>query len=466
MRPFQTRSDLVSCFPDPQAGEYPREPSRRVHPLNPESFRVVCRNADVSNRSPLSTAIIPLTIAVLSYICVFLAAKPAAAVVGMETEEEIARMIVSKRHSPGAEIEPKRRKWALLPQAGYGPETGAVGGLKFATRDLLRSGVSLDFGGVYAIKRQQRYSLAVGTDHLFDDRMLLLLTLSYALDPQQEFFGIGNNDVGPDPVSRHAIQDAQGRVTAGWRISPELILSAQFGIRDIRIWCDERGAEGPCTVPAHPDLPGIDGGRVDHLAVSLIWCNRASLVRPTRGWRVILKGKYTDDIFLGDYDFIRFVGDASYLFPLFSERLILAMRVNGQWITGAQGDTPFWELANLGGNDTLRGFFPNRFLGRGSVLLGTEVRVGITKFDFFNLWHVRIDGVLFGEGGRVFIDEEAVREEFRLDSELLTRVVDDLRYSYGAGLRIALSQSIVARIDAGFSEEESGLVYLQFGHTF
>jgi outer membrane protein assembly factor BamA len=395
-----------------------------------------------------------------------LAVKPAAAVVGMETEEEIARMIVSKRHTPDAEVDRKSRKWALLPQAGYGPETGALGGLKFVNRDLLRSGFLVDIGGFYAIKKQQKYSLAVGTDQLFNDRLLLFLTLSYALDPQQEFFGIGNNDVGPDPVSRHAIQDAQGRITVGWRLRPRLILSAQFGTRHVRIWCDEGGGDAPCTLNAFQDLPGIDGGRLDHLAISLVWCNRTSLVRPTRGWRVILKGKYTDDVFLGDYDFIRFVGDASYLFPLFAQRLILAMRVNGQWITGAEGDTPFWELANLGGNDTLRGFFPNRFLGRGSVLLGGELRGGVTEFDFFNLWRVRIDGVLFGEGGRVFIDEEDVSEEFRLDSEILTRVVDDLRYSYGAGLRIALSQSLVARIDAAFSEEERGLVYLQFGHTF
>lgn len=41
-----------------------------------------------------------------------------------------------------------------------------------------------------------------------------------------------------------------------------------------------------------------------------------------------------------------------------------------------------------------------------------------------------------------------------------------MRVSYGGGLRIALSEAILARTDVGFSEEESGLVYLTFGHTF
>jgi predicted ABC-type transport system involved in lysophospholipase L1 biosynthesis ATPase subunit len=44
--------------------------------------------------------------------------------------------------------------------------------------------------------------------------------------------------------------------------------------------------------------------------------------------------------------------------------------------------------------------------------------------------------------------------------------VSDLQYSYGGGLRIALSQALVARIDVGFSDEETGLVYLAFGHAF
>ena len=41
-----------------------------------------------------------------------------------------------------------------------------------------------------------------------------------------------------------------------------------------------------------------------------------------------------------------------------------------------------------------------------------------------------------------------------------------LRYSYGGGIRIALSEALVARIDVGFSDEEQGLTYLEFGQTF
>ena len=34
------------------------------------------------------------------------------------------------------------------------------------------------------------------------------------------------------------------------------------------------------------------------------------------------------------------------------------------------------------------------------------------------------------------------------------------------GLRFLVSRAIIARVDVGFSEEETALVYLKFGHTF
>jgi len=43
---------------------------------------------------------------------------------------------------------------------------------------------------------------------------------------------------------------------------------------------------------------------------------------------------------------------------------------------------------------------------------------------------------------------------------------DDMRFSYGGGVRFALGEATIARVDVGFSEEEKGLVYLVFGHTF
>ena len=89
-----------------------------------------------------------------------------------------------------------------------------------------------------------------------------------------------------------------------------------------------------------------------------------------------------------------------------------------------------------------------------------------TLDNFFDIWKVKIDGVLFGEAGRVFLNRKDLENEFHLNSRIFHRLANDFRYSYGTGLRIALSEALVARIDVGFSEEEQGLVYLSFGQTF
>lgn len=73
---------------------------------------------------------------------------------------------------------------------------------------------------------------------------------------------------------------------------------------------------------------------------------------------------------------------------------------------------------------------------------------------------------MFGDSGRVFISDADLKEEFSPDEELLGRIFSDFQYDYGAGLRIKLANALVARIDAGFSDEETGLVYLEFGQTF
>jgi outer membrane translocation and assembly module TamA len=188
--------------------------------------------------------------------------------------------------------------------------------------------------------------------------------------------------------------------------------------------------------------------------------------RPTRGWRWIVKVIHTNRALFSDFDFTRFVIDAGYLRSFWAGRQIFGVRVNGEWIEAPTKQVPFWEMAELGGQDTLRGFFPHRFVGKGRVLFNGEYRFRLADFRFYDLWHVQLDGVLFGDGGRVFIDREDLEKEFELNQQLLERVIGDFQYSAGAGFRVALSRALVARIDVGFSGEELGLVYLSFGHTF
>jgi hypothetical protein len=146
--------------------------------------------------------------------------------------------------------------------------------------------------------------------------------------------------------------------------------------------------------------------------------------------------------------------------------VVLGARADAEYIDAPSDALPFWELGTLGGMDTLRGYFLDRFAGKGRALLNTEVRALITEFDFFSLWHVKIDGALFGEGGEVFLSAHDANRDFGLPDATANQIEGEVRFSYGGGLRFGLSEAIVARLDAAFSDEETGLFYLVFGHPF
>jgi len=100
------------------------------------------------------------------------------------------------------------------------------------------------------------------------------------------------------------------------------------------------------------------------------------------------------------------------------------------------------------------------------LIAGGEYRLKIFDFNFFHIWDVKIDGVAFGDAGRVFLTSDDMASSFGIDETLLPKLKNQVRFSYGGGVRFALGEAIIARIDVGFSEEQKGLVYLVFGHTF
>lgn len=420
---------------------------------------------------------------VIMYLLVLLTPISAWAIEELSIEEDIADLIVqSAKPERGTTQE---RQWAILPQLGYGPDTGPVVGVKFTHRDLFGTGMTFDLDATYAaLNQRQSHGVKLLEPHLADDRFLIALYGKYRFDPQREFFTLGNNDRGPDPASTHAYQEFIGVLTVGWRPLPRVAVnvSAMAHHEDIRRGHRRSDCAGlvPCpyTVDEFPLMPGIKGGTTYPLSASLVWNGRDDVVRPTRGWRVLLKGSHTNKSLLSDFEFTQVVGDIGYLYPWFNQRVISGIRLDGVWMDGPFGRIPFWELPDLGGSDSLRGFFPHRFAGKNRLLVNLELRGLLTEFDFYQLWHVKLDGVVFGETGRVFLDHNDFESEFHAaptcagtvgpacQPEPAVHLVSHLQYSYGGGLRIELSEALVARLDAGFSDEEKGLFYLTFGQTF
>lgn len=363
-----------------------------------------------------------------------------------------------------AEDSPAEKQWAALPQLGFGPETGFLFGAKFTDRNLLSSGLTLDLDGVYAVEGQQFYNVSLASPTIGGYDFPVILNARYRLDPRRRFYGLGNNDQGPDPASSHEIQTFGGDVTIGWRPIEHLALNLEAGGWRTSIRDGDRVDGSPPTPERFPELPGIEGGVIVPFAASVVYDERENLTRPVRGWRVIAKALTVNSDLGSDFDYSSFSLDVGYLHAFFDDRLVLGGRVGAQWIDGAFSKIPFYELAVLGGESTLRGYFPYRFLGTSRVWTNLEARGHLFDFPLFDWWEIGVDGVGFVDVGRVFLDSSDLTSEEPLTPGLEQN--DDIRVAYGGGFRFAFSEAIVVRVDAGFSDEETGLVYLTFGHTF
>jgi outer membrane protein assembly factor BamA len=381
------------------------------------------------------------------------------------TERSIGELIQSKASSGAAASQPDRGSLGVLPQLGYDPEQGPKAGIKFVGRNLGGTGLTLDFNMTAALKGQQSYSIGVLHAELFNGRLITALNAGFFSDPTREFFGLGNNEVGSMPLSTHRVQRIDSEFTVAWRLFEPFAVALSAGYRNMQIGRGTARDAIPFTVDAFPNLTGVDGGHTIPLTLSLIYNSRHDVTRPTRGWSLIAEVEYVNRSLGSDFEFTRLSLDVSYLLPLMTRRQLLAFRLDGVHMLGDLDDIPFYELTELGGSDSLRGFFAERFLGKSRLLGTVEYRLKLLDFQFFNLWQVRIDGVGFIEAGRVFLDGDEIDRQFTPD-QLGSRLSKDIQYSYGGGLRIALGQSILARIDVGFSDEESALVYLTFGQTF
>lgn len=418
------------------------------------------------NRRPSSRSPRRLRFAwALALLC--LTAAPAAAIDRLEDEEDIASLLPYQVPQAGSAQDRHTRPWAVLPQIGYAPDTSVLGGVKLTHYNVADMGVRVDLGATAALRGQLAATLSVGAANLLDSRMVLLFRLRMVQDPRREFFGLGNNE-HEDDLSTHGIRDIGGTMTVGWRPLPRLSLNFQLGSRyaDVYTGSEKDHRPEPNTTPERfPEMPGVHGNWVNPIALSIVWTTRDDVVRPTRGWRVLAKVLHTNKA-ISDFEFTRCLLDVGYLYGFNDGRQIIGARVDGEWIVAPSGSLPFWELSELGDDDTLRGFFPHRFAGKQRILGNLELRSALFDFDFFDLWHVDLDGVLFGGAGRVFLSSDDIRNEFGITEDNLARTVDRVQLSYGFGLRIQMAKALVARVDVGFSREAIGLVYLSFGHTF
>lgn len=195
---------------------------------------------------------------------------------------------------------------------------------------------------------------------------------------------------------------------------------------------------------------GIDGAHTISLGSGLIWENRDNEFDPGTGSYANVGFQVANEVIGSGYNYITVEGDLRGYIPFhFVRDITFANRLS---FIHTYGSLPYWKLADLGGEETMRGYPENRFLDDNVIFLNTELRTWLWEFPEYN---IKLGGTLFADIGRTFSNGAA-----------LNNIFNDLKYTLGFGGNSSFfNENFILRGDVGFSEEGYG-VYFTAGYMF
>lgn len=278
--------------------------------------------------------------------------------------------------------------------------------------------------------------------------------------PQERFFGIGS-DSRLAQESTYRLNEADIGVLAGLQASSRF----GFGVQGGYVTADPgpgKNSDVPTTQEAFERLPAL-GITTEHVAgggwiqfdgrdpapVRRFFQDISPLepgiirmpLETRRGFFALVE--FTNNISFDDrrFGFQRLNVQSQQYIPFRHGHHVFAFREFASFTRTDGTQVPFHMLPALGGAYTLRGYKLFRFRDRHAVLLNAEYR--------WNIWRLA-DLVLFVDAGQVF--PEAAKIAF-----------DNLKSSYGGGLRLLARERGFLRFEVGRSEEGTEVILLLTG---
>ena len=320
-----------------------------------------------------------------------------------------------------------------LPLLFRTPETGlAVGGVLLYTSGLNKKRPSPIISGLMYTEKKQILWGVGGRQILPSEESSIYFYSELAKFPQT-FFGIGRDTRRQDATAYQ--EERQALEIGGDR---ELIshLSVGLGLmlRNDQFVSLEKSDQGLLGKGLYS---GEQGGPQRGAQTYLLWESTNDNFFPSQGLKVQLFSQHYFKQWGARYPFSAQKLDARF-YQTLSPNWIQAHQI---FIQNQNGNPPFYLLAQLGGNDILRGYYKGRFRDRKLIVLQTESRYRLAKY-----WNA----ALFGGMGNVAADWHEMPEEA-------------FKPSYGTGLRYQISpkQKINVRLDLGWGQDQGGAqIYL------
>ncbi len=326
----------------------------------------------------------------------------------------------------------KTQSFLAVPLIYYSPETrlgfGAAGIYSFhMNNEVDYRPSSIQFLASYTQNKQILIQLPY---QLFWDRNKNYSygELDYFKFPYQ-FYGIGN-DISLNEYASYTATFTRFRLNY-------LRLYKNDWFVGVRYWFDNvfdiTRADHPLF--NDPRVVGINGGRSAGLGLVILFDTRDNVFYPSKGSYVELDITGYGRATLSNYSFSNYIIDARKYHEI-QEGTIVAFQGLTQF---SSGDVPFSELATIGGNRRMRGYYEGAVQDKNLFLFQTELRQTIKG---------RVGLVAFGGISNVF-------------PRIQYFDFGDTRFTGGVGFRLMFNKAekINARLDWGFGNKTNGIYF-------
>lgn len=336
----------------------------------------------------------------------------------------------------------KIRHVLVLPIIARSIETGWSFGMATASTFHLKSRDSTTRtsnaqGLVLYTTRQQFVAAINGSIYFPGERYIINEQLSYSSFPD-DFWGLGKHTQDSSKES-YKFKQYYVYLHPQRMIGRNLFLGVVYEYQ--RVFDVEYAAGGLFD---KQNVLGRYGYHVSGLGFSITYDTRNNAFSPDHGMMLQFYFDHFTRPLGSDYQYTNYVIDLRRFFRIHRNQ-VLALQAYG---TFNAGEVPLRSLAFLGGANSMRGYYAGRFRGKNAGVLQAEYRVPL-------FW--RVGAVGFGGLGNVGLRLSDVNFE-------------DLKWSYGGGLRVALNkkEKLNLRLDyglGGFKSASQGF-YLQLGEAF
>jgi len=284
---------------------------------------------------------------------------------------------------------------------------------------------------------RQEYRIDFKEFQIFRDRLTAGLSGGYFKLTIEPFYGVGiESDY--DNESNYTREQSFAEANLGHFLLDELKLEGRIGYETINTSAgNEEYGLSTTDLYNSQTLPGLsDQADLVHAEVGVVIDTKDRPGNPTKGFDVILSGGAYTEIGNNRFGYWHSNFDITRYIHLFYDRVI-AVRLAAQRNDPMQDRTiPFYNLAELGETETIRGFKRGRFRDRDMILGSLEYR-----WPVWRSWEeYGVDFLIFGDAGQV-------------SNDLFEGVyIDDFKTGVGGGLRFWGRAGLILRIEAGHSE--------------